>query len=130
MNKLLLFLGALVFSFTLSAKDQGVYFKNLKDGQTVSKKLTVKFGVEGMKVRPAGKLKDGTGHFHLIIDKKPAEKGKVVPADDHHIHYGKGEKEDTVTLEPGKRQLTLQFADGAHRSLGEKWTKSITVNVE
>ena len=126
-----MFVIALFFSFTLSAMDhQGVFFKNLKDGQTVSKEVTIEFGVKGMDVRPAGKLKDGTGHFHLIIDKEPAAKGKVVPADEHHIHYGKGQKQDAVTLEPGKRQLTLQFADGAHRSLGKKWTQTITVNVK
>lgn len=130
MNKIM-FLAALFFSFSLQAMDhEGVYFKNLKDGQTVSKEVTVKFGVKGMKVHPAGELKDGTGHFHLIIDKGPAPKGEVVPADEHHIHYGKGQEQDTVTLKPGKRQLTLQFADGAHRSLGDKWTQTITVQVK
>lgn len=108
----------------------GVYFKNLKDGQTVNQELTVQFGVKGMSVKPAGELVEGTGHFHLIIDKEPAAKGQVVPADENHIHYGKGQLQDTVTLKPGKRQLTLQFADGAHRSLGKEWVKTITVNVK
>tara|TARA_B100000749_G_scaffold280896_1_gene280713 strand:+ start:84151 stop:84555 length:405 start_codon:yes stop_codon:yes gene_type:complete len=107
-----------------------VFFANLKDGQTVKSPLKIQFGIEGMKVIPAGKLEKGTGHHHLIIDGKPVATGKVVPADKTHIHYGKGQTEDTVELSKGKHTLTLQFADGAHRSYGEKLRAVITVTVE
>ena len=75
-----------------------VYFANLKDGEVVKSPLNIKFGVKGMKVVPAGKLVDGTGHHHLLIDAKPVKQGKVIPKDKSHIHYGDGQTEDTVEL--------------------------------
>lgn len=105
----------------------GVYFVGLKDGARVSRKLKVKFGVKGMSVHPAGQIIYGTGHHHLIINGKPVKKMQVVPADDRHIHYGKGQTEDTIKLKKGRNTLTLQFADGVHRSYGKDWSKTITV---
>lgn len=107
-----------------------VFFKNLKDGQTVSQNQLIQFGVEGMKVHPAGELIDGTGHHHLIIDGTPTPTGTVVPADDTHIHFGKGQEETTVKLSPGKHTLTLQFANGAHLSYGPEMSTTIQVQVK
>lgn len=115
---------------------QGVYFKNLKDGQTVARKFKVKFGVHGMVVKPAGKLEVGSGHHHILIDmdEKVLENGfpkdQVIPANEKHIHFGGGQTETELTLTPGKHTLTLQFANGAHLSYGKKWSKTITVNVK
>src|SRR4051812_28576550 len=39
-----------------------VYFKNLKEGQTVSSPLKVEMGAEGMNVDTAGTVKAGSGH--------------------------------------------------------------------
>ncbi len=50
--------------------------------------------------------------------------------DETHIHFGKGQKETTITLSPGKHTLTLQFADGAHISYGKEMSKKISVNVK
>lgn len=130
MKLIISFFSVLIISFSAQAMDKGVFFKNLKDGQSVDQNLQIEYGVKGMKVHPAGELIDGTGHFHLIIDEKPVAKGVVVPTDKNHIHYGKGQVKDSVKLKPGKRKLTLQFADGAHRSLGKDWLKTITVNVK
>jgi len=52
-----------------------------------------------------------------------------VPFDDKDLHFGKGQTEAQVTLPPGRHTLTLQIADGAHRSYGPKWSTTITVNV-
>jgi hypothetical protein len=38
--------------------------------------------------------------------------------------------ETDVTLTPGKHTLTLQFADFAHKSYGEKWSQTIEVEVK
>ena len=56
--------------------------------------------------------------------------GAVIPMDDRHRHFGKGQTEAEITLQPGRYKLTMQFADGAHRSYGEKLRKSITVDVK
>src|ERR1700761_8965837 len=45
-----------------------VYFKNLKDGETVKSPLKIEMGVDGMQLDTAGAIVAGTGHHHLLID--------------------------------------------------------------
>ena len=90
----------------------------------------VVFGVEGMKVVPAGDMTPETGHHHLIVDGKAIPKGETVPTDATHIHFGKGQTETDVPLAPGKHTLTMQFADGLHRSYGPDMSSTITVTVK
>lgn len=106
-----------------------VFFANLEDGAEVKSPVAVEFGVEGMEVEPAGEVAEGTGHHHIVIDGKFIEMGGTVPADDTHIHYGGGQVNDTLDLEPGEHTLTLQFADGLHRSYGKQMSNTITVKV-
>lgn len=107
-----------------------VFFISPKDGETVPTEFTVKFGLEGMKVAPAGKVVLGTGHHHLIIDGQPLPKGQAVPSDEKHLHFGKGQMETKVKLSPGPHTLTLQFADGSHKSYGEPMSQTIKVIVK
>lgn len=120
---------ALIF-VSCGKEEEGVTFGKLKDGDTVSSPLKVTFEVSGKTVKPAGTDEEGTGHHHLIIDDTFVAAGDGVPADATHIHFGKGQLETTIDLEPGTHTLTLQFADYAHRSFGSKWSKTITVTVE
>ena len=120
---------ALMISACGSSKD-GVDFGNLKEGDTVSSPFKVEFLVHGKTIKPAGEDVDDTGHHHIIIDGGSVQAGTVVPMNDTHLHFGKGQTEATLELSPGKHSLTLQFADFAHRSFGSKWSKTITVNVE
>jgi Domain of unknown function (DUF4399) len=108
-----------VFGFVLGASAQDF------------KAPEAEFGVDGLRVRPAGEgpLDHASGHHHLIIDGRPIPLGQTVPADDKHLHFGKGETQAQITLPPGRHTLTLQFADGAHRSYGPKWAATIRVNV-
>ena len=108
----------------------GVFFVNLEDGQTVSSPVKVEMGVNGMEIKPAGEIIKGTGHHHIIIDGNWIKTGDVVPANKTHIHFGKGQTETSIELEPGQHTLTLQFANGAHQSFGEAWSKTITITVE
>ena len=61
--------------------------------------------------------------------KKFVEKGEVIPFDATHLHYGKAQKEVTVTLAPGPHTLLLQFANANHSSYGKKFASTIKVNV-
>ncbi len=120
-------------SSTAGAIQKGkVFFVEPKNGATVEKTFTVKMGVEGYKVRPAGEAPDEvvSGHHHILIDQGAAPAGQPIPNDDKHMHFGKGQMETKVTLPPGKHTLTLQFADGAHRSFGPQMSQTITVNVK
>ncbi len=114
-----------------SIKMAKVFFLEPKDGATVSKKFKMKFANEGgLKVLPAGDITPGTGHYHVIVDGGPVAEGVVVPTDEKNIHYGKGQTEAELTLKPGQHKLTLQFADGAHRSYGPILSQTITVTVK
>lgn len=111
-----------------------VYFKNVKDGETVSSPLKLEFGVDNMKVMkkaPDSKIEEGVGHHHLLIDAGDSiPSGTIIPDDSTHIHYGGGQTEATIELTPGKHVLTLQFGDAIHRSYGAPLAKTITVNVK
>jgi hypothetical protein len=78
---------------------------------------------------PAGELREGTGHHHVIVDAAPVTARQVVPADAQHIHFGKGQTETSLDLGPGDHTLTLQFADGAHQSYGPGMSATIDVKV-
>ncbi|MGC4038774.1 MAG: DUF4399 domain-containing protein [Chitinophagaceae bacterium] len=108
-----------------------VMFKGLKNGATVSSPLKVQMGAEGIKVDTAGPVIAGVGHHHLFIDAEDSlTAGTMVPKDSTHLHFGKAQTETEVKLTPGKHKLTLQFADGLHRSYGSKLATTITVDVK
>ena len=99
------------------------------DGAVVSSPFAVKFGVNGMEVKPATDLTPNSGHHHLLINLGPIKAGEVIPVDAQHLHFGKGQTEASVTLPPGKYSLTLQFASGKHESYGADLSKTINVTV-
>src|SRR5215475_669484 len=55
---------------TSAPEDAKLYFINLKDGDTVTSPVTIRFGLSGMGIAPAGTEAPNTGHHHLIIDEK------------------------------------------------------------
>jgi hypothetical protein len=108
-----------------------VYFKNLKNGAAVTSPVKVEMGVDNMKVDTAGPVVAASGHYHIFIDAEDSlSGGTMVPKDSTHLHYGKGQTEAEVKLPPGVHKLTLQFADGLHRSYGGKLATTISVNVK
>ncbi len=121
-----------VFLLFLAAAFAGtVDFGNLKDGQKVKSPFKVQMKVDGFKVRPAGEdaTDQTSGHHHLMIDEPATPKGEIVAADATHLHFGKGQTETTLTLPKGAHTLTLQFADGAHRSYGPEMSKTVHITV-
>ena len=108
-----------------------VYFKNLKNNETVSSPVRVEMAVDKMKVDTAGPVVSGSGHFHIFVDAEDSlSAGAMIPKDSTHLHYGKGQTEASIPLTLGKHKLTLQFADGLHRSYGSKMATSVNVNVK
>jgi hypothetical protein len=111
-------------------KGAKVFFVNLKEGQKVKSPLKVEMGVSGIKLDTAGPIVAGSGHHHLLIDAGDSlAAGTVVPKDSTHLHFGKAQKETTIKLTPGSHKLTLQYADGIHRSYGGALAASINVTV-
>jgi hypothetical protein len=91
-----------------------VYFIAPQDGETVSSPVTVRFGLKGMGVVPAGLAFEGAGHHHLIVDAPAPPLDAPVPADANHLHFGKGQTETTLELKPGKHTLQLIVGDQLH----------------
>ena len=113
--------------------DAEVYFIAPRDGQTIHGPVTVKFGLKGMGVAPAGIKFDNTGHHHLLVDTDLSEVklDAPLPATDQIRHFGKGQTETTLTLTPGKHTLELLFADSLHVSFDPPLhSKKITIIVK
>ena len=88
-----------------------LYFIAPADGATVASPVTIKFGLKGMGVAPAGIAFEGAGHHHLIIDADLPPLDMPIPADANHVHFGKGQTETTIELKPGKHTLQLLLGD-------------------
>lgn len=121
-----------LFPLLVHAAVPEVFFSNVHNGASVTSPLHVKMAVKGMKLRPAGEAVDDTksGHFHVLIDKAPIAKGEFIPADASDLHFGKAQKEATLTLAPGAHTITLLFGDGAHRSYGPELSQTLHITVK
>ena len=95
-------------------KDAELYFISPQDGATVKSPVTVRFGLRGMGIAPAGVAIENTGHHHLLIDAELPPGNLPVPADANHVHFGKGQTEAAVTLAPGRHRLQLLLGDHLH----------------
>jgi hypothetical protein len=92
-----------------------VYIISPGDGERVPSTFTVRFGLRGMGVAPAGSDVAGTGHHHLLID-APAglDLSKPLPANQQVRHFGGGQTETRLTLPPGRHRLQLLLANHQH----------------
>ena len=98
---------------TASPEGAEVYIVSPTNGETVGTTFTVVFGLKGMGIAPAGIDKDKTGHHHLLIDSDelpPADQ----PMGDQVSHFGGGQTETTISLEPGEHTLQLIMGDKFH----------------
>ena len=103
-----------------------------KNGAHVGQDVLVKFGAKNISVAPATDTTPGTGHHHLLIDQKELPPlDAPIPNDATHMHYGKGQTQDTIHLAPGDHTLQLDFADAAHVQFSPPIvSKKITIHVK
>jgi hypothetical protein len=109
-----------------------VYIISPADGATVRRDATVRFGLSGMGVAPAGVEKKDTGHHHLLIDVKTLPSaGQPIPNDEHHKHFGGGQTETVLHLAPGTHTLQLELGDANHVPFDPPVvSKRITIHVK
>jgi len=141
MRRIAFFLLMLLSSATIAGAgetpapaDAKVYFINLKDGDRVISPLVIRFGLSGMGIAPSGTETPNTGHHHLFID-APVLEGdalnEAIPVDEHHVHFGKGQTETTVSLSKGQHTLQLVLGDWSHiPHKSPVMSERITVTVE
>ena len=140
MNRVFLVLGITLLAALAAAQERTapaanaeVYFISPSDGAVVQGPVTVRFGLKGMGIAPAGVKFDNTGHHHLLVDTEFSELklDAPLPATDKILHFGKGQTETTLTLTPGKHTLQLVFADYLHQSFNPPLhSNKITITVD
>ena len=97
------------------ATSANVYIISPLNGEEVNSPVGVRFGLSGMGVAPAGVDKPNTGHHHLLIDvDNLPDLTMPVPASANHVHFGGGQTEVVLDLEPGEHSLQLLMGDKYH----------------
>jgi hypothetical protein len=98
-----------------SADGATLYIISPMDGEETGGSVTVRFGLSGMGVAPAGTVKDNTGHHHLLIDVEELPSFEFpIPNDANHRHFGGGQTQVSIDLEPGTHTLQLVLGDQSH----------------
>ena len=98
-----------------SAEGTVVYILAPTDGATVDATFTVKFGLRGMGVAPAGIDLVNTGHHHLLVDHAgDVNYVQPLPTSDQVRHFGGGQTETQITLAPGQHTLQLLLGNYLH----------------
>jgi hypothetical protein len=97
-----------------SAANAKVYIESPANGAYVATTFTVRFGLSGMGVAPAGFDKPNSGHHHLIIDAALPPFDEPIPNNENYLHFGAGQTEATVTLPQGKHTLQMLLGDANH----------------
>jgi hypothetical protein len=105
---------SIVHAQTPAPENARVYIISPADGDEVSVPVTVIFGLQDMGVAPAGVTVENTGHHHLLVDTDLPALNMPIPADEKHLHFGKGQTETTINLPPGKHTLQLLLGDATH----------------
>lgn len=93
------------------------YFTNLKDGDRIETPYLLKFGLSGgwglAPIAQPGRAR--SGHHHLLVNRElPLNFKEALPFNDQYIHFGKGQMETVLTLEPGTYTLRMLLADQKH----------------
>lgn len=102
-------------SVSRSPADAKVYFIEPRNGATVPQTFTVRFGLAGMGVAPAGTDRDNTGHHHILIDVNDLpDMTMPLPATDNIKHFGGGQTETVLSLPPGRHTLQLLLGNYMH----------------
>jgi len=105
-----------------------VFFVEPQAGAAVSSPVQVVMGAENFRIEPAGEVRAGAGHLHIMVDVPCVEPGQVIPSGKQHLHYGGGQTRAELDLSPGPHTLCLQAGDGVHTALPLSSTITITVN--
>ncbi len=96
-------------------EDAEAYIQSPVDGAVVTAPFTVRFGLRGVGVAPAGVQFPNTGHHHLLIDVTAMPSFDLpLPATANVVHYGLGQTETELELPPGEHTLQLVLGDWLH----------------
>src|SRR3954453_4242283 len=101
---------------TAAPSDAKAYIISPKNGERVKSPFPVRFGLRGMGVTHAGDTAKNMGHHHLLVDvTDPLDPKEPIPTGRKHLHFGTGQTETELNLEPGKHTLQLVLGDAEHK---------------
>jgi hypothetical protein len=107
-----------------------VYIISPGNGAIVPKTFTIRFGLKGMGVAPAGVANPKAGHHHLLVDMAELPPAGQ-PMGQDVKHFGGGQTEAEVTLPPGPHTLQLIMGDMNHVPFDPPVVShKITINVQ
>jgi hypothetical protein len=106
-----------------------VSFTAPEDDDTFAGAVPFTMAADGLTIEPAGEVHADAGHFHVIADDGCVDVGEPVAKDADHLHFGKGQTEGKIYLEPGTHELCLQPGDGVHTALAPTDTVSVEVGI-
>lgn len=110
------FMSEMAAAATPGPADAYLYIISPVDGQRIRGAFRCRFGLRNMGVTHAGDATPSSGHHHLLIDvTEPLDPNQPIPADNKHIHFGRGQTETELELPPGTHTLQLVLGDAEHR---------------
>jgi len=110
-----------------------VYLISPSDGEMIRGPVTVRMGLSGMGVAPAGIDHPKTGHHHLLVNMplEDVDLNASLPFADQTRHFGGGQTEASLDLPKGTHTLQLLFMDYRHVSFDPPVvSEKITITVE
>ncbi len=99
------------------------------DGAEVASPVHLEMAAEGFTIEPAAQgVREGAGHFHVMVDVGCVEPGQPIPVDTPgYNHFGMGQTEADLELAPGEHTLCLQAGNGGH--IATDLTDEVTITV-
>ncbi len=99
-----------------SSENAAVYIISPQDGDVLpAGTINVKFGLSEMGIAPAGIEFPNSGHHHLLVNATDSlAMDMPIPTDSAHIHFGLGQTETNLDLNPGTYTLQLVLGDYSH----------------
>lgn len=92
--------------------------------------LQIPVTVEGIEIVAAdGSTDEGKGHFHVFIDRDPADVGEVIPKEAGIVHSAENPIK-LYGLGVGNHEITIVVGDGTHKRFGEDIEERFDVNVK
>ena len=127
MKKILLLSFISLFGYT----EPRLYFIEPANDTVHKESVHIKFGLQDFGVAPAGLDYPNSAHHHLIINAPLPDLSLPIPADFNYRHFGAGQTEAVVKLEPGTYKLQLLLGNYLHIPHQEAlYSDVITITVE
>ena len=106
-----------------------VAFTSPVDGASVAGGVELAMTADGVTIEEAGEVHGGAGHFHVVADAGCVPEGESIVRDADHVHFGGGQTDGVIYLEPGAHELCLQVGDGVHIALDITYQATVEVGI-